>query len=120
MTYFTIPADNDEEEAKRSTNDNFALGESLRRRPMATFDIDQQPSEDDDDDDYEDRPLALEGSVAETRNQKSISVNRESRVVGVSLLIGTLVALIVLSVASSVAWTSLGVLGSEPSNAISN
>jgi hypothetical protein len=105
MTNFTIPADDDKEEAKRSTNDNSALCESLRRRPMATFDIDQQLSEDDDgddDDNYDDRPLlVLEGSVAKARNQKSPADDRENRIVGVSLLIGTLVALVVLSVASS-------------------
>jgi hypothetical protein len=75
MTSFKSPGNDDE--AKRSPSDNSALGENLPRRPMATFDIDQQLSEDDDDDEYEDRPLMLEGSIAETRNQKSLAVDRE-------------------------------------------
>jgi lysophospholipase L1-like esterase len=107
MNSFTGSGNDDEEEAKRSPSDNSALGEDLPRRPMATFDIDQQLSEDDDDYEYEDRPLVLEGSIAEARSQKSIAVDRENRIVGVSLLIGTIVALIVLVVTADIILTSM-------------
>jgi lysophospholipase L1-like esterase len=108
MNSYTGPGndDDEDEEAKRSATDNSTLGEDLpRRSSMATFDIDQQFSEGDDDgdddDEYEDRPLVLEGSVVKARKQKGIAVDRENRIVGVAIFIGTLAALIVFAVTSS-------------------
>jgi lysophospholipase L1-like esterase len=108
MNSFTDPVNENEEEAKRSPSDNSALGKDLPRRSMATFDIDQQLSVDDDDgddddDECEERPLVLGGSVAKARKQKSksLAVDRVNLTVGVSLLIGTLLAFIVLVLATS-------------------
>jgi lysophospholipase L1-like esterase len=115
MNSFTDRADENEEKAKRATNDNFDLGErDLRRRPpMESLQIDHAGNEGyDDDDDYEydddeydDMPLVVEGSAAEARNQKSLAVNRENRIVGVSLLIGMLVALIFAVTSSGGSYT---------------
>jgi lysophospholipase L1-like esterase len=64
---------------------------------MESFNIDHDGDDDDDydydDDEYGDMPLLVEGSAVEARNQKSLAVARENRIVGVSILIGMLVAL---------------------------
>jgi lysophospholipase L1-like esterase len=121
MNSFTGPGNDDEEETKGSPIDNSALGEDLPRRPMATFDIDQNLSEDDydgdDGDEYEKKPLVLGGSVVKVRNQKSKSLaeDRVNRIVGVSLLIGTLLALIVSVLATSSGSTVPGPVVNAPS-----
>jgi lysophospholipase L1-like esterase len=68
---------------------------------MESFNIDHAGNEgyddddyDYDDDEYDDMPLVVEGSAVEARNQRSLASNRENRIVGVSILIGMLVALI--------------------------